>query len=77
MNNTTIINIFNSNNSNVDYIKTQNCQTMTTRPNRILKLESMINKSIVANHAFAPVVTFGKINFFVYVNSVVISIYNI
>ena len=41
-NNVMIINIFNSDNSNIAYIKTQNCQMMANISYRILKFESMI-----------------------------------
>ena len=51
MNNTTIINIFNSDNSNIAYINTLHCQIMTTIVYRILKFESMIKKPIVTNHS--------------------------
>ena len=47
-----IINTFNRNNSNITYIKTQNCQIMATIAYSILKFESMIKKQIVTNHAF-------------------------
>ena len=42
MNNTTIIGIFSSDNSNIACIKTQNCQITGQIAYRILKLESMI-----------------------------------
>ena len=70
MNNTTIINIFNSDNSNIAYIKTQHGQMMTAIACRILKIESMIKKPIVTNHAFFPVFTFS--NSFAYINSIII-----
>ena len=41
MNNTTIINIFNSDNSNTAYIKSQNTQIIATIAYKILKFESM------------------------------------
>ena len=72
MNNTRIINIFNSENSNIAYIKTQHCQIMTAIVYIILKLKSMIKKPIKANHAFFAVVTFSKITSFVCINSIVI-----
>ena len=37
-----LINILNSDNSNIDYIKTQHCQIMTTIAYRILQFEFMI-----------------------------------
>ena len=71
MNNTTRINIFNSDNSNIAYINTQHRKNMATIANRILKFESMIKKPIVANHTFFSVITFGKMNSFAYINSLV------
>ena len=44
MNSTTIISIFNSNNSNFPEIKTQYRQTNATITDRILKFKSMIKK---------------------------------
>ena len=72
MNNTTVINILNSDNSNIAFMKTQNCKIMTTIVNIILKFESMIKKPLIANHAFFAVVTFSKINSFAHINSIVI-----
>ena len=45
------MNIFNSYNNNIAYIKTQNCQIIATIAYRILKSKPMIKKPIVANHA--------------------------
>ena len=45
---------------------------MTTITYRILKFESMIEKSIVANYTFFDVITFSQINSFSYINSIVI-----
>ena len=50
MNNTTTIDIFNSSNSNIAYIKTN--KTIARIAYKILKLESMIKKPKVASHAF-------------------------
>ena len=50
MNNTTIINIFKSDNNNIAYIKTAHCQIMSIIANTILKFESVLEKPIVANH---------------------------
>ena len=50
MNNTTIIDIFNSSNSNIAYIKRN--KTIARIAYKILKLESMIKKPKVASHAF-------------------------
>ena len=71
MNNTTIMNIFNRDNSNIAYINTKHCQIMATIAYRILKFESMIKKRIVANHAWF-VSTFSKVNSFAYINSIAI-----
>ena len=71
MNNTSIINIFNSDNSNIAYIKTKHFQVMTTIEYRILKFESVITKTIVLNHAFFAVLTFSKIDSFAFINSIV------
>ena len=71
MNNTTIINIFDSADNNIAYIKTQHCQSMVTITYRILKFESpMIKKPKAANHAFFTLITFRKINSFAYINSI-------
>ena len=72
MNNTTIINIFNSDNSNIVYIKTQNRQIMTNIAYRILNFEPTIKKSIETNHALFAVVTFSRTNSFAFINSIVI-----
>ena len=72
MNNPTIINTFTSDNDNIAYIKTKNCQIMATIAYRILKLESLIKKSIVANQAFFISITFSRINSFAYINFIVI-----
>ena len=71
MNNTTTINIFNNDNNNIAYNKTQHCQIMTTIAYRILKFESMIKKAVMANHTLFGVVTFSNINSFAYINSIV------
>ena len=64
MNNTVIINTFDSDNSNIAYIKTQHRQTMATIAYRILKFEPMIKKSIVANQTFFTANTFSNDNYF-------------
>ena len=71
MNNTTIINISNINNSNIAYMNTYHCQIMTTIAYRIVKYESRIKKAIMANHTFFAVVTFSRINPLAYINSFV------
>ena len=37
----------------------------------ILRLESMVKKPIVTNHAFSTFVDFNRINSFAYINSIV------
>ena len=61
MNNTMIINIFNSDNNNIAYIKTQNCQIMANIVYRILNFESMIKKPIVTNQQLFTYITFSRI----------------
>ena len=57
MNNTTIIDIFNSGNSSIANIKTQDYQIMTIINNIILKFEPMIKIPLVTNHVDSLVVT--------------------
>ena len=57
MNNTTIINIFKSVNNNIAYVKTQNCQIITTITNRTWKFKPMIKKTIVADDTIFTVIT--------------------
>ena len=68
MNNTTIINIFNSDNSSIPHTRTQNCPNMATIAYRFLKLESMINKPIVRNYAFFNAITFSRFSSFPYIS---------
>ena len=70
MNNTTIINIFNSDNSDIAYVKTQNSQIMASIAYRTMKYESMIWKRMVENHEFFASVPFRGINSFAYINSI-------
>ena len=72
MNNKAIINTLNSNNSYVTYIKLQHRQIVITTKYIILKFEPIIKKLIVANYTFFTVITFSNINFFPYINSIVI-----
>ena len=72
MNNTTIINVLNSDNSNSAYINFEHFQIMTAIADRILKSESMIKNPIVANHAFFTSYAFSRINPLAYINSFVI-----
>ena len=46
MNDTTITNIFNSDNSNMNNIKTQRCHTVKTITSRILKFKPIIKNTI-------------------------------
>ena len=72
MNNTTIIKTFRNDDSNITYIHSKYCQIMTTVAYRILKLEYVIEKSVMAGHIVFTAVTFVKINSFTYINSIVI-----
>ena len=69
INNTMIIN---SDNSNTACIKTQNRQIMTAIANIMLKFQPILKKTIMTNHTFFAVVTFRKISYFAYTNSIVI-----
>ena len=62
MTNATIINTFNSDNSNIANIKTKYCQIMTTITNRILKFKPMIKKPIAVDNKLLTVITFSRIN---------------
>ena len=68
MNNTTIINTFHSDISNIAYIKTQNRQIMATIACRILKFKSVIKKPLVTNPTFFTSITLSRINSFAYIN---------
>ena len=52
MTNTTMINNFNSENGNIAYIKSQNCQIMANITNIILKFKPTIKRPIMGNHTF-------------------------
>ena len=60
MNNTKIIKIFNSDNSNIVKIRTQNLQIMTTTTNEILKFEPMLKIPIKVDNTFFTIITFRK-----------------
>ena len=66
MNNTVGINSFNSINinSNIDHIKAQHPQMMTTMTNEILKFEPVIKKAMTGSHILFAVVDFNRINSF-------------
>ena len=70
--NTTITNIFNSDNKNIAYIKTKHHLIMTASAYRTPKVETMFKKPIVTSHAFFTAITFSRINSFTYINSTVI-----
>ena len=72
MNTTTVINIFNSDNSNIAYTETKNCQIMAYILYTILKFESVIKKPIVTNDAFFTAITFSRINSFPYITLFII-----
>ena len=52
MSNTTIINTFYRDNSNITKIKTQHRQIMASIINRIVKFKPMIKRAIVTNYTF-------------------------
>ena len=64
MNNTTTINSFNKENSNITKMKAQYHRIMTTITNGILKFEPTIKIPIGADNTFFTVNTFSRINFF-------------
>ena len=75
MNYTMIINILNSDNSSIPYIKTSYSQIMVTIAYIALKcialkFESMIKKPKLTNHTFFAVVIFSKIILFNDINSI-------
>ena len=55
MDDTTLTNPFNSDNTNVDNIKTQHRQIMTTITDRILILEPITKTPLVENYIFFAV----------------------
>ena len=66
MNNTTIINLFSSNNSNIpNIVANMHQQIMKTITDRILKPKLIIKKPIVAHHTFFIALTFGKISYII------------
>ena len=72
VNNATIINTINSNNSNIAKIKTQHHEIMPTVANGILKFEPIIKKPIVTSYKFLNVITFSNIISFAYIDSITI-----
>ena len=64
MNNATIVNTFNCDNSDTAYIRTQNRQIIEAIATRILKVEPLIKKTILTNHSFFTLITFANINYF-------------
>ena len=64
MNNTIIINTFNSDNSNIANVKTEHHQIITTITNMILKSKPMIKEPIMAGNKLFAVITFSRINSF-------------
>ena len=70
MTKTTIINLFNSDNSNIVHVKIHYHQIMMTVTDRILKFETMTKKSIVTDNTFFTVITFSRLNSFTLINSI-------
>ena len=65
LNDATIINIFNSDNSNITRTKAQPYDIMTTITDRILKVKTMIEKLIITNNTSFIIITFSKISSFI------------
>ena len=72
MNNTKLMNFFNSDKIHIANIKTQHSQIITTITNIVSTFEHRIKKIIVANHKLFTVITFSRINSFAYINSRII-----
>lgn len=70
--NATIINIINNNNTNIAYIEKQHGQLMAIIAYRNLKLEPVIKKSVVTSHTFFTFITLSNINSFTKTNSIAI-----
>ena len=64
MNNTTIINTFNSDNSNITNINTKLLKIMTTITGITLKYKKMIAKTVVKNLTLCTVIIFSRIKSF-------------
>ena len=64
MNNTTVINTFNSDNDSIANTTKQHRQIMTTGTKRILKFKPMAKKPLVTDNIFFTVITFSNINSF-------------
>ena len=64
MNNTIIINTFNSDNSSMTNIKAKHQHITATITNRFLELKPVIKKLAVTNFTFFMVFIFSKINYF-------------
>ena len=64
MNNTTIINTFNSDNSNITNINTKLLKIMTTITGITLKYKKMIAKKVVTNLTLCTVIIFSRIKSF-------------
>ena len=63
MNNTKISNTFNSDNSNIAYIRIHHSRIMTIIKSRINYFKPMIKKSIGTNHAFFAAITIESFTF--------------
>ena len=73
MNNITIVNVLSDNSNVISLMLAFNVakSLQNSIVYRILKYESIIKNAMAANHAFFAFITFGKINFFAYINSIV------
>ena len=66
INNTTITNIFNIENSDITKTKTQYYQIMTVISNKILIFKPLIKKPIATNRALFTVINFSDISIYCY-----------
>ena len=62
INNSTIVNTFKSDNSNISYIQRKHCKSMSTITNRILKIKLMLKKPILTDKALLLIITLKNIN---------------
>ena len=66
INNTTITNIFNIDNSDITKTKTQHYQITTVISNKILIFKPLIKKPIATNRALFTVINFSDISIYCY-----------
>ena len=62
INNSTIVNTFKSDNSNISYIQRKHCKSMPIITNRILRIKLMLKKPILTDKALLLIITLKNIN---------------